>query len=261
VSRSRPIGIATDLLFLYSAPREYRVCPCGVRSLGVCLVSATQVLDHVPSSPAESSCISPPQLPSWTRPGTPLTHRPAAADARTPPAGHAPDTVPPWKSDLHGHLSHPRQRFPGEPGTGTAGPGRAGPPRSAGRPDSREEGSGARTPRATGAPHYVLGHPGSDLLARLVAAVDLRATPRGTCHRPPVDRLRHQAQASPNDHVGASDSAELSTLLGCKLTRPIGCVPFGVIGVLTIPTLVNATTRSPASSAPDLKETQYIFMG
>jgi hypothetical protein len=33
-------------------------CPCGVRSPGVCLVSATQVLDHVPSSPAESSCIS-----------------------------------------------------------------------------------------------------------------------------------------------------------------------------------------------------------
>ena len=32
--------------------------PCGVRSPGVCLVSATQILDHVPSSPAESSCVS-----------------------------------------------------------------------------------------------------------------------------------------------------------------------------------------------------------
>ena len=124
---------------------------------------------------------------------------PPACRSRCPysPGRTCADTVPPWKSDLHGHLSHPRQRFPGEPGTGTAGPGRAGPPRSAGRPDSREEGSGARTPRATGAPHYVLGHPGSDLLARLVAAVNLRATPRGTCHRPPVDRLRHQGRPAP----------------------------------------------------------------
>ena len=65
---------------------------------------------------------------------------------------HKRDTVTPWKPDLHSHRSHPRQRFPADPGTDTAGPARAGLPRSAGRPDSRQEGSSARTPRATGAP-------------------------------------------------------------------------------------------------------------
>ena len=87
VSPSQPIGIATDLLFLHS-PRRVNTafCPSGVRSPGVCLVSATQVLDHVPSSPAESCCIS----SSRRRPGTPLSRQPAAANARTPPAGHAP---------------------------------------------------------------------------------------------------------------------------------------------------------------------------
>jgi hypothetical protein len=30
------------------------------------------------------------------------------------PAGHAPDALTPGKADQHGHLSHPRQRFPGE---------------------------------------------------------------------------------------------------------------------------------------------------
>ena len=42
---------------------------CGVPELvqspGVCLVSATQILDHIPSSPAASCCIS----PSHRRPG------------------------------------------------------------------------------------------------------------------------------------------------------------------------------------------------
>jgi hypothetical protein len=157
----------------------------------------------------------------------------------SPAASHCPTAV----LDPAGHATDPpacRSRCPYSPGRTCAGycptleirsarpsltpppkiPGRARDRHGRTRPcrsatvrwqaDSREEGSGARTPRATGAPHYVLGHPGSDLLARLVAAVDLRATPRGTCHRPPVDRLRHQAQASPNDHVGASDSAESS---------------------------------------------------
>ena len=42
-----------------------------------------------------------------------------------------------------------RQRFPGDPGTGTAGSIHAVLPRSAGRPDSREEGSSAGPPWAT----------------------------------------------------------------------------------------------------------------
>jgi hypothetical protein len=58
VSPSRPIGIATDLLFSISRRVNTAFCPCGVRSPGVCLVSATQVLDHGPSCPAESCCIS-----------------------------------------------------------------------------------------------------------------------------------------------------------------------------------------------------------
>jgi len=81
-----------------------------------------------------------------------------------------------WKSDLHGHRSHPRQRLPGEPGTGTAGPVRAVLPRSSGKPDSPEEGA-AGGHRGQLAPHYVPGHPGSDLPARLMTAIDLRGTP------------------------------------------------------------------------------------
>jgi hypothetical protein len=105
-------------------------CPCGVRSPGVCLVSATQVLDHVPSSPAESSSI--PLSHRRPGPGRRAAKPPACRSQcpPLPPVVHAPDSVPPWKSDLHGHRSHPRQRFPGEPGTGTAGLVRAVLPRS-----------------------------------------------------------------------------------------------------------------------------------
>jgi hypothetical protein len=65
----------------------------------MCLVSATQVLDHVPSSPAESSCISPPHCRPGPRPGTPLSRRPAAADVRTPPAGQNMSRIPPTLGD------------------------------------------------------------------------------------------------------------------------------------------------------------------
>ena len=61
--------------------------------------------------------------------------------------------------------------------TGPRGPATV-PPLAAGRPDSSEEGSGARTPRAPGAPHYMPSHPGSDLPARLMTAPDLRGTPQ-----------------------------------------------------------------------------------
>jgi hypothetical protein len=59
-------------------------CPCGVRSPGVCLVSATQVLDHVPSSPAPSHCPTAVLDPA----GAPLSHRPAAANARHSPRSY-----------------------------------------------------------------------------------------------------------------------------------------------------------------------------
>jgi hypothetical protein len=80
----------------------------------------------------------------------------------------------------------PPPRFPADPGTGTAGPVRAVPPRSAGRPDSREEGSGARTPRATGAPLHAgpsAQRPASKTHDRARPA----GYPAGTCHRPPAD--------------------------------------------------------------------------
>src|ERR1700730_17581625 len=61
--------------------------------------------------------------------------------------------------------------------TGPRGPATV-PPLSADRPDPWEERSGARTPRATGAPHYMPDHPGSDLPATLMTAIDLRSTPQ-----------------------------------------------------------------------------------
>jgi hypothetical protein len=51
------------------------------------------------------------------------------------------------------------------------------PPLAAGRPDSREEGSGARTSRAPDATYYAASHPGGDLAARLMTAIELRGTP------------------------------------------------------------------------------------
>src|ERR1039457_7679803 len=95
----------------YSIPRRVKTafCPCGVRSPGVCLVSATQVLDHVPSSPAESCCIS--SSHCCPEPGRHAAEPPACRSPYPPlpPAGYAPGSVPPWKSDLHGHhRSHPR---------------------------------------------------------------------------------------------------------------------------------------------------------
>ena len=132
-------------------------------------------------------------LPSWTRPGTPLSHRPAAADGRTPPAGDAPDTVTPWEIRSARPLFTPPPRFPADPETGTARPVRAVPPRSAGSPDSREEGSGARTPRATGPLH---AKPSAQRPASKAHDCALPAGyPAGTCHRPPVDLHRQRAQA------------------------------------------------------------------
>jgi hypothetical protein len=63
------------------------ICPCGVRSFRVCLVSATHVLDHVPGRLAESghvpsSCCRRAQCPR-PRPDTSLDRRPAAANVRT----------------------------------------------------------------------------------------------------------------------------------------------------------------------------------
>jgi hypothetical protein len=44
-----------DLLFLISRRVKYMFCPGGVRTFGMRQVTAAQILDHVPWSPAESS--------------------------------------------------------------------------------------------------------------------------------------------------------------------------------------------------------------
>ena len=75
VSRIRPIGIATDLLFLHFRRVNTAFCPCGVRSPALCLASATQVLDHVPSSPAESQLHLTVSTAVLDRPGMPPAAR------------------------------------------------------------------------------------------------------------------------------------------------------------------------------------------
>ena len=54
----RNIAPAVTCYFSNSRRVNTAFCPCGVRSPGVCPASATQVLDHVPSSPAESYRVS-----------------------------------------------------------------------------------------------------------------------------------------------------------------------------------------------------------
>jgi hypothetical protein len=49
-------------------------------------------------------------------------------------------------------------------------------------------GSGARTPRATGAPHYVSGHPGQRSASKAHDRDRPAGYPGATCHRPPVDQ-------------------------------------------------------------------------
>jgi transposase len=67
-----------------------------------------------------------------TRPGTPLSRRPAVADAHTPSAGQDMCRILPTlgRPDLHGHLSRLRQRFPDKPEDREAGPTCAVPPPS-----------------------------------------------------------------------------------------------------------------------------------
>ena len=106
-------------------------CPCGVRSPGVSLVSATRNLDHVPSSPAESCCI--PSSPRRPEPGR--ARRQATGLPRPMPAAPRPDM-----RRIVSHLEirssrpsfTPRQRFLGESATCTAGPPRPGSVRSGG---------------------------------------------------------------------------------------------------------------------------------
>jgi hypothetical protein len=134
-----------------------------------------------------------------------------------PPAAHAPDSVPPWK------IRSARPSFTPRPKIGRARDqyGRTGPrgpatvpPLSAGRPDSREEGSGARTPRATGAPHYMTSHPASDLPASKAHNRDRPVRyPGATGHRPPVDPRRPPGAGQPQRPRRRIRLAEMSAVL------------------------------------------------
>ena len=183
-------------------------CPCGVRSPGVCLASATQVLDHVPSSPAESSCISPSQLPSWTRPGTPLSRQPAAADAHTSPAGQDMCRILPTPGDpiCTGIFHTSAKDSPTSPRTGRQDKSARSCHDPAicplADPISREEGSDPRTPRAPGAPHYIPGHPGRDLPARLMTVIDPRDTPELPVIDPPETRAATRCRPAPTTTPG-----------------------------------------------------------
>ncbi len=66
-----------------SEPGSPARCPCGVRNFQVCLVSAVQVVDHVPPRPARFRCI-----PSCPRRNSHL--RPRGGPVRRPPPPPAP---------------------------------------------------------------------------------------------------------------------------------------------------------------------------
>ncbi len=94
----------------YSIPRRVKTafCPRGVRNPGVCLVSVTQVLDHVPRSPAECHCVhSCCHRPSSASARQSLRHRPAAADGRR----QARHIAAPQKSGPSGHFPRPCHGF------------------------------------------------------------------------------------------------------------------------------------------------------
>ena len=100
-----------------------------------------------------------PRQPDRNKPASPITRQGLTKNMGTPPAKDSRASPGPVRQD-RSRAVLPRSRH-----RPLAGP----------IPAKRE--SGARTPLATGAPHYVPGHPGSDLPARLMTAIDLRGTP------------------------------------------------------------------------------------
>jgi hypothetical protein len=159
---------------------------------------------QVQLSPAESHRPTAVLDPAWH------AAAPSACRSRCPYSpgrtGHVPDTSHPWKSDLHGHLSHLRQRFPDKPEDRQAGPIRAVLPRSrhlsAGRPDFPRRG---KRPEDTADTWRAALHTGPSEQRSASKAHDRDRParyPGATCHRPPRDPRRHQMQASPNDRAG-----------------------------------------------------------
>jgi hypothetical protein len=114
-------------------------CPCGVRSSRVCLVSATQVLDHVPRSPAESRCVPfsrcHPAIPGAGR-GTSLRRRKlshlrnpvSAAISHRPPQITGPDRDRRGGADPHAHHARKPAFLPAARGALAVRRGPAHPP-------------------------------------------------------------------------------------------------------------------------------------
>jgi hypothetical protein len=121
-------------------------------------------------------------------------------------SGHVPDTSHPWRSDLHGHLSHLRQSFPDKPEDLQAGPIRAVLPRSrhlsAGRPDFPRRGNHPGDTAGTWRAALHTGPSGQRSASKAHDRDRPAEYPGATCHRPPRNRRPHQMQASPDDHAG-----------------------------------------------------------
>jgi hypothetical protein len=92
---------------------------------------------------------------SWAASSTNTSEPPEPRRPRSRPEYYfraAQDTVPPWKSDLRGHRSHPT-KVPGRPRQDRPAQSGHG-PLACPIPAKREEGSGPRTPQATDAPFH-----------------------------------------------------------------------------------------------------------
>jgi len=90
-------------------------CPCGVRNFGIRLVSAAHLLDQVPSSPAESSCVRSPAANADARHGG-ASYRDLGlpSRSRSEATGQARVSAKHKKSSLSGHYSPLRPRIPGQ---------------------------------------------------------------------------------------------------------------------------------------------------
>ena len=134
----------------------------------------------------------------WTRPGTPLSHRSAAAMPVLP------------RPDMRRILSRPGNPIrpgivhtPAEDSPAIPGPARQdwsaqschGP--LAGPIPAKRGARGRRGDLC--APAYVPGHRGQRSASKPRDRARPAGYPAGTCHRPPVDLRRQRPQASPND--------------------------------------------------------------
>jgi hypothetical protein len=159
---------------------------------------------QVQLSPAESHRPTAVLDPAWH------AAEPSACRSRCPYSpgrtGHVPDTSHPWKSDLHGHLSHLRQRLPDKPEDRQAGPIRAVLPRfrhlPAGRPDFPRRG---KRPEDTAGTWRAASHTGPSGQRSASKAHDRDQParyPGATCHRPPRDRATTRCRPTPTTTPG-----------------------------------------------------------